>query len=177
MTIHFADGSTIAAGGAFGKVVQVVSHVKTDTSSFSVGSGSKHHDTNFAASITPSSSSNKVMVIIQVNHGTSSNHVASASLMRGSSVINEARGASSGSRARVSISYHGEETMMFTTVPLMFLDSPSTTSSTTYSLEWEHNSSSTREQYINRGEQDNNASGNGAGFRGASSILLLEIAA
>tara|TARA_Y100000361_G_scaffold140657_1_gene144985 strand:- start:586 stop:1125 length:540 start_codon:yes stop_codon:yes gene_type:complete len=172
-TIQEADGTAFPLG----KVVQVTSHVKTDTSSFSISSGGYHHDTNFAGSITPSSTSNKILVQMTVNHGTSSNQIAAFKLMANSSTIQGLRGDASGSRLQATGCYHAEETAGSTTLHITFLHSPSSTSQQTYTLEWRHNSGSTRTHYINRTNDDNNASGNGMGPRLCSSIVLMEIAA
>ena len=177
MTIHFGDSTSIDSGGSLGKVVQVTSHVKTDTSSFSISSGGYHHDSNFAGSITPSSASNKILVQITVNHGTSSNQISAFKLLANDSTIQALRGDSSGSRLQTTGCYHSEETAGATTIHMTFLHSPSSTSQQTYTLEWRHNSSSTRTHYINRSSDDNNASGNGMGPRSCSSIVLMEIAA
>ena len=163
--------------GGGGGVVQTVQHVKTDTSSFSISSGGTHDDTNFAASITPTSTSSKILVQIMVNHATSSNQMGCFNLMCNGSVVDAAQGAASGSRARLTGSYHSEDTDKTQTVFMSFLHSPSSTSQQTYNLRWRHNSSSTRTHYINRSDTDNNASGNGMGPRAISTILLQEVSA
>ena len=166
-------------GSAFplGKVLQVVSHSKNDTSSFSISSGGTHDDTNFAASITPSSTSSKILVQIMLNHGTSSNQITGIRLMINGSCPDAAKGNSSGSRARLTAAYHSEETAGCHVVPITFLHSPNSTSQQTYNLNYRHNSGSTRTHYINRSNDDNNASGNGFGPRAASTMMLMEIAA
>jgi len=74
MTIHFADSTSIDSGGSLGKVLQVVSATKNDQASF-------NHSTSvlsnlegvFDISITPSSSSNKVLVRFSLTVGVSHN--------------------------------------------------------------------------------------------------------
>ena len=163
--------------GGGGGVVQTVQHVKTDTSSFSISSGGTHDDTNFAASITPTSTSSKILIQIMVNHGCSSNQLAAFNLMCNGSVVDAASGDASGSRARLTGAYHSEDTDKLQTVFMSFLHSPASTSQQTYNLRWRHNSGSTRTQYINRCDVDNNASGNGMGPRACSTILLQEVSA
>ena len=77
------SGSTLTLGGAgttvqphasatvsgFGKVLQVVQAVKTDT--FSTASATMVEVTGFSASITPSSTSNKILVLADVAFGSS----------------------------------------------------------------------------------------------------------
>tara|TARA_Y100000114_G_scaffold31597_1_gene27192 strand:- start:219 stop:761 length:543 start_codon:yes stop_codon:yes gene_type:complete len=168
--------SGVPTGGG-GGVVQTVQHVKTDTSSFSISSGGTHDDTNFAASITPTSTSSKILIQIMVNHGTSSNQLGAFNLMCNGSVVDAASGAASGSRARLTGCHHAEETAGTQTIFMSFLHSPASTSQQTYNLRWRHNSSSTRTHYINRSNDDNNASGNGMGPRAISTILLQEVSA
>ena len=163
--------------GGGGGVVQTVQHVKTDTSSFSISSDGTHDDTNFAASITPTSTSSKILIQIMVNHGTSSNQIGCFNLMCNGSVVDAASGAASGNRARLTGAYHSEDTDKSQTVFMSFLHSPASTSQQTYNLRWRHNSSSTRTHYINRSNDDNNASGNAMGPRAISTILLQEVSA
>ena len=163
--------------GGGGGVVQTVQHVKTDTSSFSISSDGTHDDTNFAASITPTSTSSKILIQIMVNHATSSNQLGCFNLMCNGSVVDAAQGAASGSRARLTGAYHSEDTDKSQTVFMSFLHSPASTSQQTYNLRWRHNSSSTRTHYINRSDTDNDASGNAMGPRAISTILLQEVSA
>ena len=170
--INVENGAT--AGG--GKVLQVVQTIKTDTTSFSIGSGGTHTDNTFTATITPSATSSKILVHIMLNHGTSSNQIVGLTALRNSSQIDDVRGAASGSRARCTAVNHSGETSGLIVSTLVFLDSPSSTSAQTYHLNFRHNSSSTRTHYINRSNDDNDASGNGMGGRCASTIVLMEIA-
>ena len=164
-------------GSAFplGKVLQVVQTNKTDTTSFSISSGGTHTDTGFSASITPSSTSSKILVQIMLNHGTSSNQIVGITLKANNSNT-DIIGDSSSSRARLTMAYHAEETAGCHVVPITALHSPNSTSEQTYTLNYRHNSSSTRTHYINRSNDDNNASGNGMGPRTASTMILTEIA-
>jgi len=180
MTVTINGDGTITPKTAVqpaGSILQVVQHVKTDTSSFSINSGATHNDTNFAASITPAASSNKILIQIMVNHGTSSNQIGAFTLLCNGSTLDAVRGDASSSRARITGCHHAEETAGTQTIYVGFLHSPSSTSQQTYALQWRHNSSSTRTHYINRSEDDNDASGNGMGPRAASTIILKEVAA
>tara|TARA_R100001086_G_scaffold44715_2_gene19802 strand:- start:139 stop:756 length:618 start_codon:yes stop_codon:yes gene_type:complete len=169
-----ADATILTSTASLGKILQVVQTVKGDTSSFSISSGGTHDDTNFAGSITPSSTSSNILVEIMVNHATSSDQIAGFNLMCNGSEIG--RGAASGNRARLTGCYHAGEPASATTLAIKFLHSPSSTSQQTYNLRWRHNSSSTRTHYINRSHDDNDASGNGMGPRCLSTIILTEIA-
>ena len=125
---------TLPAGVGGGKVLQVVNTVKTDT--FTTTSTSPVVVTGLTASITPSSTSNKVLVLAscyivgQVNAtrypmfiGKNSSVISGATATGESSKV----AASFGS---VSNSSNGPNCC----ASVEFLDSPSTTSSTTYSV-------------------------------------------
>ena len=163
--------------GGGGGVVQTVQHVKTDTSSFSISSGGTHDDTNFAASITPTSSSSKILIQIMVNHGTSSDQQGAFNLMCNGSVVDAASGDASSNRARITACHRSSQTALTNTISMSFLHSPASTSQQTYNLRWRHNSGSTRTHYINRSHDDNDAEGNGMGPRACSTILLQEVSA
>jgi hypothetical protein len=170
-TAKLVDGSVTAAKVAAGAVVQVVSTTKTDT--FSVSSASAYTDiTGLSASITPSSASNKILVLYSVDAGTDSDVFIVLQLLRGSTAIQIAD--SAGSRKRSSIGYYlGATAMgpaMHITIGSNFLDSPSTTSSTTYKLQIGANSSTTL--LVNRNSSDGDGTGS---FRATSTITLMEI--
>ena len=170
-----ASGAAIAQSkiaGSFGKVLQVVSTTKTDT--YSSSATTFTDVTGMSLSITPSSSSNKVLVLITANIGVSEH--ANVRLVRGSTNIFV--GDSAGSRQQASIYIFGRSTIGATSyegaIPsiISHLDSPATTSSTTYKLQsfvndpsWVFN--------LNRSASDANSASYG---RLASSITLLEIA-
>ena len=171
------DGTILTSNSSVGKILQVVQTIKTDTTSFTIGSAGTHTDTTFTATITPSATSSKILVQIMLNHGTNSNQIVGLTVLRNSSQIDDVRGAASGSRARCTAVNHSGETSGLIVSTLIFLDSPNSTSAQTYSLNFRHNSSATRTHYINRSHDDNDASGNGMGARCASTIVLTEIAA
>ena len=93
MTINFSDGTTIDGGSDIGKILQVQSTTKTSTFSTT---GSSVDVTGLNVSITPSSSSNKVLVHTQITMSGTDNGYAR--LLRGSTAI--AIGDADGSRSR-----------------------------------------------------------------------------
>ena len=114
-----------------GQVIQVVSVTKTDT--FSVATNSFTDITGLSVSITPSSASNKILVIANVN-GNNDSDSGFVRLMRGATAISI--GDASGTCTRSSfanILY--ADTLGIEGSGLNFLDSPSTTSATTYKLQ------------------------------------------
>jgi hypothetical protein len=152
---HVASQLPIAAGG---KVLQVVSATKTDTSSTS--STGFVDISGLSVSITPSATSSKILVMYSVS-GTANigNSGVKFRLLRGSTGIYENGG----------MSFQGSSVNSFCFVhqSAQTLDSPSTTSATTYKLQFANTGGTT--SYINRTE-------NNVG-KAASSITVMEIGA
>jgi hypothetical protein len=157
------------ANMAPGSVIQVVQVVKTDT--FTTTSSSFTTITGLSASITPSSSSSRILVVMSVN-GSQQVGVNDAYLgiFRDSTQI--ALGDASGTRIRSTAQLMAANAGWSTTVTFNFADSPSTTSAITYSVQARTNSTGTL--YINRGNNDQDGAV-GAG-RTPSSLILMEIA-
>ena len=113
-----ALGSAQMPTGSVLQVVQATTSTKASTTS------TGYSDTGLTASITPSSSSNKILVII-----SASCYQAGATgylrLLRGSSSNLKDYGYPAG--------YNGLEELTY--VPIHYLDSPSTTSATTYKMQ------------------------------------------
>lgn len=121
-------GSGVSASG-FGKVLQVVQAVKTD--SFSSSSASYVDVTGLSASITPSSTSNKILSIItlMVSSGSAGQDRKIAyNLSRDSTMIFE-------SIWRI-YDYNGANGVTGSlSSPITYLDSPSSTSALTYKVQ------------------------------------------
>lgn len=162
------------AEGASGKILQVVSTTTTSVSSVSVASGA-YADLGPTVTITPSSSSNKILItsaievsaeVGQINHDFK--------LRANSGTISAAIGDAAGSRRQATgtnESYHSESSA---TLIINFLHSADTTSAVTYSIQVGHSSSSTRVIYSNRSGSDGNDSKIG---RYTSTITAMEVAA
>ena len=165
---EFAD-----AGG--GKVNQVIQTVKTDT--FSSSSGSFTDITGMSATITPSASDSKVLVMVNINvASTYRDRWVALQLLRGSTNIYLGDAASSRTRASsfyVFFDATGKDTNIYERT-MIFLDSPSTTSSTTYKLQGKTQTSNSPSFVVNRSGGDTDAD---YGGRTASSITLMEIKA
>ena len=141
-------------GGGGGKVLQVVMGTYTTSSSTS---STSYADTGLTASITPSSSSSNILVLVAQNgYGKANNGDAKirTRLLRGATSIAQI----SSEAGYMSTS----SAIQLATLGVSYLDSPATTSSTTYKTQW--------------------ASSNGTALYGqngseVSSIILLEIGA
>jgi hypothetical protein len=151
-----------------GAVLQVVSTPKTDT--FSTASLSFVDITGLSVSITPSAASSKILIIVGLSLGaTEASFSAQPRLMRDSTAIFV--GDAAGSRTQAAMMY---ETGAAASIPgsIVFLDSPATTSATTYKMQLRSNNGSFT-VYVNRGVTDTDAS---AFARTVSSITVMEIA-
>lgn len=153
-----------------GSVLQVVSTTKTDT--FTATTGTTPTDiTGLSVTISPSTTSNLVLVIAQIAAGL--NTSGGFILVRGSTSIGV--GATAGSRRLVTTGYNQNPSAAnqgFGSHNIMFLDSPATTSATTYKIQ------ATGDQagsviYVNRGATDTD---NTTHMRAASTITVMEIA-
>lgn len=180
--IDVASGSTLdlSAGAVLpsGSVIQVVSTTKTDAFSASLASGSETAVTGLSAAITPRSTSSKILVAVHISGGISlsggsSDTAIGMILKRGSTEIGIGDAAGSRNRVTSTSSSSGTFNGVYVTGSLNFLDSPSTTSSVTYSLDVAHNSSLTQTVYINRTDLDTDAA---TRYRAGSSITLIEVA-
>lgn len=169
----FVAGSILTAAqmnnlrGAF-RILQVVSTTKTDT--FTVNSTTYTDVTGLSVSITPSATSNKILVFAAVN-GVGETNVSAASMqiVRGTTAISV--GDTAGNRTSNSATLAASGTMMFSAVSV-HLDSPATTSATTYKIQVRSNVTGT--VYVNRTA----AATDSADFsRSASSITVMEISA
>jgi hypothetical protein len=155
-----------------GNVLQVVSATKTDT--FSTSSTSFVDVTGLSVSITPTSASSKILVLMDVKLGSSTNVSNFVKLVRNSTDIYVGDAAGNRIRATYANADDPSNQWMYQGSGV-FLDSPSTTSSTTYKVQMlSEPSGNTGTVYLNRSGED-------ADFnefaRAASSITVMEIAA
>ena len=173
------DGTGLVTGGtgghglrSSGSVVQTVQTVKTDT--FSSTSDTLEDITGLSLSITPTSTTSKVLINVSFNHTiTTTDRWMQFQLVRDSTAIYLGDAASSRTRASVFTSYTGSNNNVITNSNITFLDSPNTTSATTYKLQCARQSDSNPYLVINRSKNDSDAN---YGGRSASSITAMEIA-
>lgn len=159
-TITVPTGNQIVQTGA---VLQVVQTVKSDT--FSTTSTSFTDVTGLSVSITPASTSNRILVMVDVKIGG----VGFSKLLRGSTDIYV--GDAAGSRVRTN-HFSAVNAGTEDSVVAIFLDSPATTSSTTYKIQIRGEAGANVR--VNRSENDVDNSTTGS--RTASSITVMEIA-
>ena len=159
--------------GSSGGIIQVKSATKTDTQSIS-GAGSSADITGLSVSITPTRADSKILVMYSVNAGaTEGGYNGALNLFRDSTQIYLGDAASNRARVSnlISISNTGGGTD-YNMVHLSghHLDSPSTTSATTYKLQLKNLSSESL--YINQSKNDGDQT---YIARTASSITGMEI--
>lgn len=157
----------ITLKGSGQAIVQIVQAVKTDT--FTMSSTTFADITGLSVTITPTSASNRILVLANVNHvGTTLTSASGIRLVRGSTVIGV--GDAAGSRVQTSGGEsYGNYGVTLTGDAIMYLDSPATTSATTYKIQIQAYASTA---YVNRSGTDTDSN---AYFRGMSSITVMEI--
>jgi len=126
--------------------------------------------TGLSVSITPTSASSLILVLFSIGKwDISADQNAGLHLVRDSTEIGIAT--STGNRGAATIAVR-VETDAAGTASFAFLDSPNTTSATTYKVQASSTNSATT--YINRGNQDADVF---TRYRAASSITAIEVAA
>jgi hypothetical protein len=154
---------------AGGKVLKVVS--ATTTAAFSTTSLTYVDITDLTLSITPTSASNKVLVIASTNAtATTGTNRAGLRLVRDSTAI--CVGAAAGSRTQASATHYSGDQFDIGSQTITFLDSPAVTTATTYKIQIIASAAGTI--YNNRGQNDSDVS---SVFRLASTITAMEISA
>jgi hypothetical protein len=173
-----ANSVTDLTGGVpagVGRILQVVQTIKTDT--FTTTSASFVTITGLSASITPSSTSSKILIMAQVTYGGGQNAGAghfkitggNTSGYVGDAASDRVRAVFGGSDAGITTPH--EPAVRTYGEVVIFLDSPNTTSATTYQVEARQASNGTVN--VNRSSNDGD---NVQATRGASSITLMEVA-
>ena len=155
-----------------GSVLQVVQAVKTDRASFQTGSA--FIDTGLSCSITPSSTSSKILISTDVtlSSNTTSNYGVGIRILRGSTVVVQAD-AQTGRMLAHSIVANGTNDDECSTVHAQYLDSPNTTSATTYKIQ---GSARDSVAWSINNAYDNQDSGTWFRANAVSTIILMEIA-
>ena len=160
-----------------GSVLQVVQAAKTDTwaQAQSGNSLSGSNVTGLTPSITPASTSNKVLITVSVNLGSDSATGTSDvdkgfAIYRSGAVVGV--GAADGNRTRLSAMQHHTNRDGQGNLSMTYLDSPNTTSAITYSIRLFNGGGATTTMYLNRASDGNSADTG----RTISTITLMEIA-
>lgn len=165
--LDFYDG---AAWKPISKILQVVSTTKSDD--FQTTSTSYTDVTGLSATITPSSTLSKVLVLANIQVSGNNLGYHRVQLVRNSTVINI--GDAAGSRSRVTMLGIAANGLVGQNQSTAFLDSPSTTSATTYKIQVQTTTDfGTGTIAVNKAVSD---SDNVQAYRSVSSITLFEVA-
>ena len=168
-----ADATLLTTNTATGKILQVIQTVKTDTFS-STTTGSDVDITGLSVSITPSATTSKILVTYDTNiSGSNAGYSGNIHLKRGSTKIYQ--GDAEGSRTRSTQFFitRNDTIGHLETIKVhgSFLDSPNTTSETTYKISYNAINTHTT---VNKTMYDDDATGVA---RVPSTITVMEIAA
>lgn len=183
LTLPTANGTVITTGSSgqsipkaalpTGSVLQVVSTQITAKTTVSVTTAGTFYDiSGFSVSITPTNANSKIMFLAMVNQSsqTTGANRQYLRIVRDSTAIGI--GDVAGSQYRTTTAFFINDGNSIGTLPLIWLDSPNTTSSTTYKIQVTSNGGS-QTACFNRtsGDSQNDSAVT------ASQILVLEIAA
>ena len=169
-TLPTGNGGTGATSFAPGKVLQVVSTALTSVVSISVPDGTTPSNVSgLSVTITPSATTSKIFLTAQVvftlnndTYGT----LGGVIFQRGTTKLNAGGDNLSGTTV---VGQNESAIYGFCTIPLQFLDSPSTTSATTYSVAVKNMIGGDIQGYINGAKNGSN--------KGSSTITAYEIGA
>lgn len=177
----FVAGNVLTAAqmndlrGAF-RILQVVSTTKTDTFSASITAGNDTAITGLSATITPSSATSKILAVVNVAGCRDVDAaVFGIRLFRGATEIGSGAAASNRTNLLVGTYSGAGNTEMIQNVAANYLDSPATTSATTYAVHAVNiHASTTLTVFVNRSDDDTDDK---AHMRPSSTITLMEVSA
>jgi hypothetical protein len=170
-----AQTANILTNKTAGTVLQVVQAYKSDTFSMTSSVSNGWVDvTGLSVSITPSSASSRILVLVSCAISTNDQAFGYIRLARNSTGL--FIGDSSSNRPSVSgMAYNGGyNSGSIVSLPISYVDSPSTTSSITYKVQMA-NGVNGQTTWLNRSSRDSAVSGD-YDPRQASSIIVMEIA-
>ena len=170
LTVPGTASATLDTLGRAGNIIQVVQ--STLTSGFTTTSTSMV-DMGLSAAITPSSASNKILIMLSLGSFMCVTQYkrAFANILRDSTVL-FVGDAATGEEVTIARTFRGtQDSYCMDPVSRTFLDSPNTTSATTYKVQVSV-ASDGGTMYVNRPETLDANGGNTA-----SSLLLMEVAA
>jgi hypothetical protein len=145
-----------------GSILQVVS--ATRATAFSTASGTFTDITGMSVTITPSSATSNIFITANILQGISSDATPYINLVRDSTAIAQSTDAPTSGNATLVNRVRDNNDIDSTS--LSFLDSPNTTSATTYKLQVRTTGATF---YLNRNHANTD-------YRGVSTIVLMEVA-
>jgi len=167
MAIYYADGSNSEDG----RIIQVKTNTRTSAVSHTSLGANTMTSVILDCTITPKQSSSKIIIIVSMTVGCSTDQGIYGNLFSGSSQI--ARGDASGSRQRMTSFAATRNNDSHGNMIMMHGDNNGTTNATTYGVKLSHAGPSAVNVHVNRADSDQNAVQIG---RGVSTITLYEVA-
>ena len=156
-----------------GHILQTVSATKTDTQTASLSAGGSIAVTGLSLNITPSSSSNKILLFATVNGARSGNlPLISWIFKRDSTAIGIGDASSNRGRTTAGSIATSSDANAISSVSSNYMDSPATTSQITYSIDIFNTSGASRTLYVNHAAAGADDAG---GARQISTITAMEI--
>lgn len=155
-----------------GGVIQVIQAIKTDT--FSTTSSSFVTITGLTATITPKFATSKILIICQISYSGQNGTSTNFKITGGNTATYVGNASGSNQQGVFGGYFNNNETGSLFSGSIVYLDSPATTSATTYSVQTSAGSTGlSNPSLINISIQTN-----GANYvSGSSSITVMEIAA
>ena len=146
-TAMISDNAVTAAkiSASLGKIGQVLQAVKTDTQNTTTDNTATDIS-GLSQAITPSATTSKILVLFTVNIAADPEDHAAIRIVRGSTNIFVGSDSDSGQNVTASVRMMSDDQYHVVTLSGQFLDSPNTTSETTYKITGESND----EFFINR---------------------------
>ena len=162
------------SGGASGGIIQMKQTVKQSTFSETVNRNVETGSCGLDVTITPSSSSSKMLILVQACIGFITDDNVGYVIRRGTTLLTDYMPTDTGSRMTAGSGGVTRNNAYLGNVNGNFLDSPSTTNSITYSVRLKYGrNDDNRTIYLNRGEDDDNNAGR---MRTTSVITVMEVA-
>jgi len=162
-----------SAGLPSGTVLQVVQDIETAAGSESLAVGA-FSAAILSASITPVSTSSKILVLCNLNLSTGTTTAGAAALLkRGGTAIGVGDASGVATQATGGGLGSNISSRLISNIAMTILDSPSTTSAVTYTAHGKHGLGGSHDVYWNREE---GAISTGGNSRVSSTLTLMEIA-
>ena len=170
-----ADGTVLTTTNPkTGNIIQVVHTIKQNGFSVSASTDNFSDVTGLSASITPASSSNKILIHFQTSYSANVGQRGSFRLLRDSTVVNAASADGQNTNQTIFPALViRDNTSMSIPVAGSFLDNPSTTSAVTYKLQVGAESGAGT-IFVNA---DASTSTGSTQYKGVSNLILMEVAA
>ena len=175
MSASKLTGAMASGVTGVGKVLQVVqTHLNTTQSVASANTSNFADFAGFNATITPSSTSSKIMVMADVNYGIDIGTIHFR-LVRGSTAIavHDTPGGSRIASTKNSRPEGDPYVIYSDNLSMNFLDTPNTTSATTYKVQATLGATYNNTMYLNRPPHAGDS--NDYNGRGVSTLILMEI--